>query len=108
MIMEAARKLEEQGRYVEVHHSIKRFCHPVDSDMKAEAEVQQAHYILTALLSGEIDIPTTSQSIHSAHCAVNVLAWVLNKDRQNRFFRNTLDEIVSEAQRRGFIIAKHG
>lgn len=104
MVLEAAKKLEDQGRYVEVRHPQKLLFLPNDnSHLKSEEEIQRAHDTLWSLVTGEIAIASTRGTIQAAHCALDVLCWILNHDH-NKSFQANLDEIQREAERRGFVL----
>lgn len=72
---------------------------------KSEKEIQKAHDILWAFVTGDMPVSATPATISAAHCALDVLCWVLNHDHNQAFAENLVD-IMTEAKRRGFVLTE--
>lgn len=73
--------------------------------VKSEQEIQKAHDILWAFVTGDIPVSATPATIQVAHCALDVLCWVLNHDH-NKAFQENLVDLMAEARRRGFVLTE--
>jgi hypothetical protein len=65
--------------------------------LRQAAEIQRAHDILTAVITGDVDIEMEDDQLWRA--AADVLCWVLQHDHNDAFARNlaNLEETIAEA-----------
>lgn len=73
--------------------------------MKQPCQIQLAHDILHAVVTHEIDLGFTQDTISAAWAAHDALSWVLGFPCGNAFEEN-LRTIMAAAERRGFTIGK--
>jgi hypothetical protein len=114
-LKDSAKKLEDQGRIVEVHpfpplDGRLCYCNQVSLRphsnknlpplLKSEEEIQKAHDAIATIVLGEVDFGYPSGALQAAHHCLDVLCWILNHDH-NPAFGDNLTMIFQEAERRG-------
>jgi hypothetical protein len=71
--------------------------------MRDEREIQQAHDILVALVTGEIPIEVPPSVVSKALASLDVLCWALGHTH-NPVFGKILDKIQAEARGAGYVL----
>lgn len=74
--------------------------------MRSPDEVQRAHDVLVAVVTGEVPDPfPDEQSMVAARAGLDVLCWVLHHDHNQTFARN-LEAIVGALVAQGYVLSK--
>jgi|GEM_PF-7071197 len=68
-------------------------------------EIQEAHDILHAVITGEVEIGADEETIKAWHAAHDALCFVLNHPGGETFKKN-IRRIKAGAARRGFVLKK--
>lgn len=71
--------------------------------LDAEDDVQRAHDVLVAMVTGEIDIGLRAVDRDSLHFALDALCWVLRHDH-NTAFGDNFGKLEAIAAARGYVM----
>ena len=71
--------------------------------MKSEAELQRAHDLFVALITGDVALPSMSpNAMRNVHSAADVLCWVLDHEHNSTFACN-LRQVREQVAAAGYV-----
>lgn len=71
--------------------------------LKSEREIQRAHDILHAIVTGKAGIDGPEDGMERCHAALDALCWVLGHDH-NPTFRNNLAAVEKQIKLAGYVL----